>query len=188
MPQDSGKFTELLQQWVKGDKEALGLVAPVVYQELRRLAHFQLKRERADHVLQSTALVNEAFVRLLGGQPVELHNRTHFIAIAARLMRQVLMEYARSRKANKRDGGFRVSFEHVAELPISSDPQLEALDHALDDLSRIDERQAKVVEMRFFGGLTAPEISEVLGISVATVERDWRTARIWLRREMRRME
>jgi RNA polymerase sigma factor (TIGR02999 family) len=186
MPEDSGKVAELLQQWVEGDKDALGQVVPVVYQELRRLAHFQLKTERADHVLQSTALVNEAFLRLLGGQPVELRNRSHFVAVAARLMRQVLMEYGRRRRANKRDGGYRISFEHILDLPINNDAELEALDHALDGLARADERQAQVVEMKFFGGLAEPEVAEVLGISLATVERDWRTARIWLRREMKK--
>lgn len=188
MPEaQSGQVTELLQRWVQGDDKALGVLAPLVYQELQRLAHYHLKSEPADHTLQSTALVNEAFLRLIGGDPVRLQNRGHFIAIASRLMRQILVDYARSRGARKREAGVRIVFDDLDELPVMEDTGLIALDQALDELSRVDERQGKVVEMKFFGGLSAPEISEVLGISLATVERDWRTARIFLRREMTRL-
>jgi RNA polymerase sigma factor (TIGR02999 family) len=183
----SGQVTELLQRWVQGDDKALGVLAPLVYQELQRLAHYHLKSEPADHTLQSTALVNEAFLRLIGGDPVRMQNRGHFIAIASRLMRQILVDYARSRGARKREAGVRIVFDDLDELPGIEDTGLVALDHALDELSRVDERQGKVVEMKFFGGLSASEISEVLGISLATVERDWRTARIFLRREMTRL-
>jgi RNA polymerase sigma factor (TIGR02999 family) len=183
----SGQVTELLQRWVQGDDKALGVLAPLVYQELQRLAHYHLKSEPADHTLQSTALVNEAFLRLIGGDPVRMQNRGHFIAIASRLMRQILVDYARSRGARKREAGVRIVFDDLDELPGMEDTGLVALDHALDELSRVDERQGKVVEMKFFGGLSASEISEVLGISLATVERDWRTARIFLRREMTRL-
>jgi RNA polymerase sigma factor (TIGR02999 family) len=186
MSERSGRVSELLQQWVKGDQEALGEVAPVIYQELRRLAHYHLKSERADHTLQSTALVNEAFMQLLGSQPVQLQNRAHFVAIASRLMRQILVQYARRRQAAKRDGGCRIALEDIADLPVAGDEELLGLDDALDELSRIDDRQGKIVQMKFFGGLSAPDISQVLGISLATVERDWATARIWLRREMRK--
>ena len=186
MSERSGQVSELLQQWIQGDKEALGAVAPVVYQELRRLAHYHLTSERADHTLQSTALVNEAFMQLMGSQPAELQNRAHFIAIASRLMRQILVQYARRRGASKRDGGYRIALEDIAELPIAGDQELVALDDALEELMRIDDRQGKIVQMKFFGGLTAPDISQVLGISLATVEREWATARIWLRREMSR--
>jgi RNA polymerase sigma factor (TIGR02999 family) len=182
----SGHVTELLQQWVAGDEKALGILVPLVYQELRRLAHHHLKSERADHTLQSTALVNEAFLRLNGGNPVQLQNRAHFIAIASRLMRQILVDYARGRQAIKRDGGPRIVFDDLAEIPVAKDAEFVALDQALDELSRLDERQAKIVEMKFFGGLSAQEIADVLGISLATVERKWATARIWLRREMSR--
>ena len=186
MSERSGEISELLQQWVKGDQEALDAVAPVIYQELRRLAHYHLKSERADHTLQSTALVNEAFIQLMGSQPTQLQNRAHFVAIASRLMRQILMQYARSRRANKRDGGYRLALEEIADLPIAGDEELVALDDALNELTRIDDRQGKIVQMKFFGGLSAPDISQVLGISLATVEREWATARIWLRREMSR--
>lgn len=182
----SGHVTELLQQWVAGDEKALGILVPLVYQELRRLAHHHLKSERVDHTLQSTALVNEAFLRLNGGNPVRLQNRAHFIAIASRLMRQILVDYARSRQAIKRDGGPRIVFDDQAEIPVTKDAEFVALDQALGELSRLDERQAKIVEMKFFGGLSAQEIADVLGISLATVERKWATARIWLRREMSR--
>ena len=186
MAEDSSRIAELLQRWVDGDKEALGELAPAVYKELRRLAHNHLKSERADHTLQSTALVNEAFLRLIGGNPFPLKDRGHFVAVASRMMRQILVEYARGRRAQKRDGGNRIALEEIGEIPVGGDNDLMALDGALEALSRIDARQGQIVEMRFFGGLAAAEISEVLGVSVATVERDWSTARIWLRREMRR--
>jgi RNA polymerase sigma factor (TIGR02999 family) len=186
MSERSGQVSELLQQWVKGDEEALGAVAPVIYEELRRLAHYHLRSERGDHTLQSTALVNEAFMQLIGNQPTQLNNRAHFVAIASRLMRQILVQYARTRRANKRDGGLRISLDDIRDLPIAGDQELVALDDALDELTRIDDRQSKIVQMKFFGGLSAQDISEVLGISLATVERDWSTARIWLRREMSR--
>jgi RNA polymerase sigma factor (TIGR02999 family) len=157
---------------------------PLVYKELRRLAQYQLRSERPDHSLQGTALVHEAYLRLLGDQPPGLQNRAHFIAVASRAMRQILVDHARARRANKRDGGARIDYEDLAELPVKGDAELLALDHALEELSRIDERQGKIVEMKFFGGLSAPEISQVLGISRATVDRDWSTARVWLHRQM----
>ncbi len=188
MPEvQTGHVTGLLQQWVRGDDKALGILVPLVYQELHRLAHHHLKSERVDHTLQSTALVNEAFLRLNGGDPVLLQNRGHFIAIASRLMRQILVDYARSRGARKRDGGCRISIEDLGELRGSEENlPIVALDQALDALSKVDERQGRIVEMKFFGGLSAEEIAAVLDISLATVERKWATARIWLRREMKR--
>jgi RNA polymerase sigma factor (TIGR02999 family) len=187
MPEDqSGQVTQLLQHWKQGDEQALRALVPLVYKELRRLAHYHLQAERPDHTLQSTALVHEAFLRMLGGQPVQLENRAHFIAVASRLMRQILVDYARERRASKRDGGCRIDVECLEALPVKSDAELLALDDALDELGRIDERQGKIVEMKFFGGLSAPEISSVLGISRATVDRDWATARVWLHRQMSR--
>ncbi|MGO8974269.1 MAG: ECF-type sigma factor [Steroidobacteraceae bacterium] len=180
----SGQVTELLQRWVKGDDAALGALAPLVFQELRRLAHFHMQSERAGHTLQSTALVNEAFLRLIGGRPVDVQNRNHFVAVASRLMRQVLVDYARSRRANKRDGGCRIDIEALAELPVQDDAELLALDDALQSLGQLDERQARIVEMKFFGGLSAPAIADVMGLSLATVDRDWAIARLWLRRQM----
>jgi RNA polymerase sigma factor (TIGR02999 family) len=181
------QVTELLQQWVSGNEKALGILVPLVYQELRRLAHLHLQSERADHTLQSTALVNEAFLRLNGADPIRLQNRGHFIAIASRAMRQILVDYARSRGARKRDGGCRVAIEDLGELPDGGENvPIIALDQALDALSKVDARQGQIVEMKFFGGLSTQEIADLLDISLATVERKWATARIWLRREMKR--
>ena len=185
MPEDpSVQVSVLLRQWVRGDDKAPCELVPVVYEELRRLAHYYLQSERRGHTLQSTALVNEAFQRLLGSQPAELQNRGHFVAVASRLMRQILVDYARNRQADKRDGGRRIDIEALANLPIRSDAQLLALDDALQELALIDERQAKIVDMKFFGGLSGVEISEVLQLSRATVDRDWATARVWLYRQM----
>jgi len=181
-----GEVTELLRHWTQGDEKALEDLVPLVYKELRRLAHYHLKSERSDHTLQSTALVHEAYLRLIGNQPEHLQNRSHFIAVASRLMRQVLVDYARERRAGKRDGGCRIAFDYLDALPVKGDAELLALDDALNDLSRVDERQGKIVEMKFFGGLSAPEISEVMGLSRATVDRDWATARVWLHRQMSR--
>jgi RNA polymerase sigma factor (TIGR02999 family) len=184
-------FTELLQHWMRGDEGALRILMPLIYGDLRRLAHYHLQSERAGHTLQSTAVVHEAYLRLAGnqpagGRPAALRNRTHFIAFVSRLMRQILVDYARRRQATKRDGGCRVAFEDLASIPVNGDAQLLALSDALDELSRIDERQGRIVEMKFFGGLSAPEISRVLGMSRATVDRDWATARVWLHRQMSR--
>jgi RNA polymerase sigma factor (TIGR02999 family) len=186
VPDDQpGQITVLLQHWRQGDEGALRALVPIVYKELRRLAHYYLRSERPNHTLQSTELVHEAYLRLVGGQ-ADLQNRAHFIAVASRLMRQILVDYARSRGAAKRDGGCRITLDDVDLLPVNGDAELLALDSALSDLSRIDERQGKIVEMKFFGGLSAPEISEALGISRATVDRDWATARVWLHRQMSR--
>ena len=187
MPDDAGgQVTELLHNWKQGDGKALRDLVPLVYKELRRLAHYHLQSERPDHTLQSTALVHEAYIRMMGPQPVQFQNRAHFIAVASRLMRQVLVDYARESRAGKRDGECRIAFEFAEALPVNGDAELLALDDALEQLSRIDERQAKIVEMKFFGGLSAPDISQVLGLSRATVDRDWATARVWLHRQMSR--
>jgi RNA polymerase sigma factor (TIGR02999 family) len=182
-----GQVTALLCHWRQGDQEAVNVLLPLVYKELRRLAHYHMQSERDDHSLQSTALVHEAYLRLIGGQPVELQDRAHFIALASRAMRQILVDYARSRRANKRDGGCRIDYDDLRFLPIQRDSELLALDDSLAELSCIDERQAKIVEMKFFGGLSSPEVSQVLGISRATVDRDWATARVWLHRQMSRV-
>jgi RNA polymerase sigma factor (TIGR02999 family) len=182
----SGEVTRVLRDWRAGDDKALTELLPLVYGELRRVARAQLHRERADHTLQSTALVHEAYIRLLGSEPPDLRNRPHFIAVAARLIRQILVDYARERGAAKRDGGVRIPVEHLEALPIADDAELLALDDALNDLYRTDERQAKIVDMKFFGGLSSPEVCEVLGLSRATVDRDWATARAWLHRQLTR--
>jgi RNA polymerase sigma factor (TIGR02999 family) len=183
-----GDVSQLLNNWAKGDEGALGKLLPLVYNELRRVASHELQRERPDHTLQSTALVHEAYLRLLGSQPAELRNRAHFIAVAARLIRQILVDYARERRAAKRDGGCRVAEEFLDALPVSGDAELIVLNDALEDLYRSDERQGKIVDMKFFGGLSSPEVSEVLGLSRATVDRDWATARAWLHRQIARSE
>lgn len=183
--EDPGQVSELLQHWKEGDPAALRELVPIVYKELRRLAHYYLRSERPDHTLQSTELVHEAYLRLVGAH-ADVQNRAHFIAVASRLMRQILVDYARNRGAAKRDGGCKITFDNMESLAVEvdSEEELLALDHALEELTRIDERQAKIVEMKFFGGLSAPEISEALGISRATVDRDWATARVWLHRQM----
>jgi RNA polymerase sigma factor (TIGR02999 family) len=182
----SHDVTQLLVRWKKGDEQALHDLVPIVYDELRRLAHYHLQSERPDHTLQSTALVHEAYLRLMGNQQVDLQNRTHFMAVASRLMRQVLVDYARTRNAAKRDGGCRVSFDQALALPMESDQDLLALDRALNELARIDERQARIVELKFFGGLSSSSAASALSISRATVDREWAVARLWLHREMRK--
>ena len=179
------RVTELLQGWRSGDTKALDDLLPLVYKELRRLARGQLRRERPDHTLQSAALVNEAYLRLVGMKAPQWESRNHFFAIAATVMRQVLVDYARRRRAGKRgDGIFRVSVSEASEKSPQADVDVIALDEALQALTKIDPRQARVVELRFFGGLSLEEISNALQIGPATVQRDWTAARAWLHREM----
>jgi RNA polymerase sigma factor (TIGR02999 family) len=181
------EVTLLLQGWRKGDREALDALLPLVYKELHRLAHFQLQKERPDHTLQSAALVHEAYLRLIGLNPPQWESRTHFFAIAAQLMREILIDYARRHCAAKRGGGaYKVSLEDAAKLSKQKDVDVIALDEALKALAGIDPRQSRVVELRFFAGLSLQEISEVLEIAPATVQRDWTAARAWLHREISR--
>jgi len=183
----SDGVTLLLQEWRGGDRKALDALLPLVYKELRRIAHAHLRNERPDHTLQSAALVNEAFLRLVGLDTPQWEGRTHFFAIAAQIMRQILVDYARRHRAEKRGGGAcRVSLEDVTEQPRRQDVDVVALDDALTELAKIDERQSRVVELRFFAGLTLDEISVALAIAPATVQRDWTAARAWLHREMSR--
>lgn len=181
----SNAVTQLLVRWKKGDEQALNDLAPIVYKELQRLAHYYLRSERPEHTLESGALVHEAYIRLIGGEPIELQNRDHFFAVASRLMRQILVDYARSRKAAKRDGGFKVSLSNAIDIPMTSDKDLVALDRALEELARVDARQAKIVELKFFGGLSSSSAASVLEISRATVDREWAVARLWLHRYVR---
>lgn len=178
-------MTQLLVRWRKGDEQALHDLIPIVYEELRRLAHHYLRSERPEHTLESAALVHEAYLRLMGGKPVELQNRDHFFGVASRLMRQILVDYARSRKAAKRDGGCKVSLSHAMDLPLTNDEDLVALDRSLEELARIDERQARIVELKFFGGLSSSSAASALNISRATVDREWAVARLWLNRHVR---
>ena len=178
------QITEILGTLGAGDQEALNLLIPLVYDELRRLAHYHLNRERSDHTLQSTALVNEAYLRL-AAQDLHIQNRGHFFAIASQLMRQILVDYARRHRAGKRGAGAcRVTLDEGMALAQIRSLDVVALDEALNGLARLDERQSRIVEMRFFGGLSIDETSVVLGISPATVKRDWETARVWLHREI----
>jgi RNA polymerase sigma factor (TIGR02999 family) len=181
------EVTLLLQGWRSGDRKALDALLPLVYEELRRLAHFQLQRERQDHTLQTAALVHEAYLRLIGLNPPQWESRTHFFAIAAQLMRQILVDYARRHMAAKRGGGaYKLSLQEAAVLSTQKDVDVLLLDDALKALAIIDPRQCKVVELRFFAGLTLEEISEALEIGPATVQRDWTAARAWLHREISR--
>lgn len=175
----------LLQDWRNGDREALDALLPLVYKELRRLAHFQLQKERPDHTLQSAALVHEAYLRLIGLNNPQWESRTHFFAIAAQLMRQILVDYARRHRAAKRGRSVcKLSLEDAKVASRGRDVDLVALDDALNSLAKIDPRQSRVVELRFFAGLSLNEISQAMEIAPATVQRDWTAARAWLYREI----
>jgi RNA polymerase sigma factor (TIGR02999 family) len=159
---------------------------PVVYDELRRIARQQLRAERPDHTLRSTELVHEAYLRLVDQQPSQLENRAHFFAVAAQLMREILVDYARKRRAAKRGHGCKITLDEGLGVAQKQDLDVIALDDALNELGRFDPQQARIVELRFFGGLSIDETSGVLNISPATVKRDWATARAWLYREISR--
>lgn len=177
--------TTLLHAWRAGDQGAFGRLTPLVYDELRRRARHYLRGERPNHTLTPTALVHEVYVRMINVDRVDWHDRTHFLALAARQMRRVLVDSARARRYQKRGGGaIRVTFEEG--LVADRGPNLVVLDDALDALASQDERKARVVELRFFGGLTNEEIAAVLEISTDIVTRDWQMAKLWLRREMKR--
>lgn len=176
--------TALLKDWSGGDGAALERLMPLVYGELRRLAASYLRVERKDHTLQPTALVHEAYLRLVDQRSVNWQNRAHFFGIAARMMRRILVDHARRRQAAKRDAP-ALMIEVFGGAGGERDPELLALDEALSGLEALDARQAKIVELRFFGGLTVEETAQAEGISPATVKREWRTARAWLAREIR---
>lgn len=181
------QVSKLLLGWRVGDREAMDALLPVVYDELRRVAHNHLKNERHNHTLQTTALVHEAYFRLIGQELPEWKNRSHFFAVAAHLMRQILVDYARRHRASKRGSGVcMLTLDDVAAQPQRKDVDVIALNDALNTLAEIDARQSRVVELRFFAGLSLEETSEVMGIGTATVQRDWTTARAWLYREISR--
>jgi RNA polymerase sigma factor (TIGR02999 family) len=181
------EITKLLQGCQGGDRAALDALVPVVYEELRRLARYELRKERPGHTLQSTALVHEAYFRLVGQDLPQWESRTHFFAIAAQLMRQILVDYARRRRASKRgSGACMLLLDDAVALPQGKDIDVIAVDDALKALAEVDPRQSRVVELRFFAGLSLEEISEVMGIATATVQRDWTAARAWLHREISR--
>lgn len=179
------EITKLLKDWANGDSTALEKVIPLVYDELHRLAHQHMRRERAGHVLQTSALINEAYLRLADQPGVLFENRRHFLGIAARLMRQILVDEARSRDSAKRGGGaIQVSLTEASSVVQEQASNVIALDEALKSLERVDARQGEIVELRFFGGLSVEETAEVLKVSPGTVMRDWTFARAWLRNEM----
>ena len=180
------ELTQLLVAWSDGDREALDELLPLVEGELRRLAHRYMSRERHGHTLQTTALVNEAYLRLIDQKQVRWQNRAHFFAIAAQMMRRILINHARDRAAVRRGGASarKVSLDDVAELSNERAAELVALDEALDTLAEIDQRKSRVVELRYFGGLSVEETAVVLGVSPDTVTREWRRAKAFLHREL----
>jgi RNA polymerase sigma factor (TIGR02999 family) len=177
--------SELLIRWKAGDQAALGELVPLLYKELRAIARYHLQKERPGHTLQSAALVHEAYVRLVGQRPFDTENRAHFLAIASRLMRQVLVDYARSHGAAKRGADRRVELDASQVFPQIRSTDVAALDDALNGLAKLDEQQGRIVEMRFFGGLSIEEIAGALDISPSTVKRDWNVAKAWLTRQMK---
>lgn len=179
MSQES--ITQLLDSWSSGDQGAAEKLLPLVYEELRRIATRQLRQERGAHTLQATAIVHEAYLRLIGQEGLQWPSRAHFFAFAAHLIRRILVDYARTRNRAKRGGQYdRVTLAEVADLALEKSPDLVALDEALSSLEKVDPRKASVVELRFFAGLTLEEIAEQLEISTETVGREWRRAKAWL--------
>ena len=180
-------ITRLLRNWGDGDDDALNQLIPLVYDELHRQAHLYLSRERPGHTLQTTGLVHEAYLKLAGEAAGKWETRSHFFAFASRIMRNILVDHARSKHRNKRGGdAMKVSLADVNEIVPENDLDLLALDEALTRLSAVDEQQVKVVELRYFGGLSLEETAEALNVSRATVARDWNVARAWLHRELTR--
>lgn len=180
----AGEVTQLLTAWSAGETQADERLFAIIYDELRKLSAYHRRREASHHSLQTTALVHEAYLRLAGQQRVSWKNRGHFFAVAAQAMRRVLVDHARRRKAAKRGRGLEASPLDSVALAMESSVDLVDLDIALDRLARLDPREAQVVELRFFAGLTMPEVAQALGVSRATVEREWAAARAWLRREL----
>jgi RNA polymerase sigma factor (TIGR02999 family) len=181
VPTPPQQVTQLLQRWQGGDKDALEQLLPLIYNELRRLARRHLRRERADHTLAATGLVHEVYLRLAGGADWQWQNRVHFYAVSAQLMRRVLVDHARSRNAAKRGGSvIKVSLDEARDPAIESADDLVALDDALKELEKLDPRKSRIVDLRFFGGLTLEETAEVLGVSTPTVVKETRLARAWL--------
>jgi RNA polymerase sigma factor (TIGR02999 family) len=183
---DTSEVSSLLVAWSEGDQSALDRLTPIVYGELRRLAGRYMRNERAGHTLQSTALVHEAYTRLVDYKRMQWQSRAHFFAVAAQLMRRILVEHARSRSVKRGAGVRHISLEEAPFIAAAGagDPDLVALDDAMNDLARLDPRKMQVVEMRYFGGLSVEETAEVLKVSTVTVKRDWRIARTWLYREL----
>jgi RNA polymerase sigma-70 factor, ECF subfamily len=185
MNPSSQSVTQLLLDWRNGDQTALDRLMPLVYEELRRIAAHYMRNERQGHTLQTSALVNEAYLRLVDHENIEWQNRAHFFGVAAQAIRRILVDYARTRNYQKRGGGARqVSLDEAATVAEEHEAEMIELDDALNELARIDERKCHVVELRYFGGLSVEETAEALGVSIQTVGRDWNTAKAWLLREM----
>jgi RNA polymerase sigma factor (TIGR02999 family) len=185
MNPSSKSVSQLLHDWRNGDQTALERLMPLVYEELRRIAGHYMRNERQGHTLQTSALVNEAYMRLVDHENIEWANRAHFFSVAAQAMRRVLVDYARSRNYQKRGGEARkVALDEAAMVTEEDAAEMIALDDALDTLAKIDERKCRVVELRYFGGLSVEETAEALGVSIQTVGRDWSSAKAWLLREM----
>ena len=185
MPENQKEITELLIAWNEGQQEALERLLPVVYDELRKLARSYLRRERSDHTLQATALVHEAYLRLIDQQGVNWKNRAHFFGIASQMMRRILVNHALARNSEKRGGDYnKLTLDEAVDYAKRRDIDLIALDDALKELEKLDPQQSRVVELRFFGGLSIEETAEVLNLSAATVKRDWATAKLWLQRQI----
>jgi RNA polymerase sigma factor (TIGR02999 family) len=183
---DSGDVTALLIRWGQGDRSVLEHLTPIIYADLLRVARQRLSREYGDCTLEPTALVHEAYLRLVGQKNLQAENRAHFYAIAANTMRRVLIEHARKRAAQKRGGGQRITLHTGMDVAQDRAPDVVTLDDALTQLSEVDARKSQAIELKFFGGLSNEEISQVLGVSVATVGRELRLGQAWLRREMSR--
>jgi RNA polymerase sigma-70 factor, ECF subfamily len=181
---ETGRISQLLLQWTGGDLQAREDLVPLVYQELRRRAAAYLRRERRDHTLQPTALVNEAYVRLMGQERVTWINRAQFFGVAAQAMRRILVDHARERQAAKRPGGIRVTLDEGMRSVPPIDCEVLMLDSALQELALIDQRQAQIVEMKYFGGLSEDEVAAILSLSRATITREWQSARAWLYRRL----
>jgi RNA polymerase sigma factor (TIGR02999 family) len=185
-PASPKQVTELLANWGKCDRELLEAVLPLVYEDLKRLANYHLRQHRPNHTLQCTALVNEAYLRLADYKSVHIENRAHFLGIAAQLMRWILVDYERNRRAAKRGGGAtKLTLDTNVASPKSADLDLLALDEALDRLAKLDSQQSQIIELRYFGGLSIEDTAEFLGISPATVKRSFASARAWLLRDIR---
>jgi RNA polymerase sigma-70 factor, ECF subfamily len=189
MPALPQEITQLLANWSQGDKAALDQLVPLVYPELRRLAKRHMNREDPAHTLQTSALINEAYLKLVDQQNVKWQNRAHFFAVAAQVMRHILVDHARTRNYAKRGGGaLKLPLDEAAALTEQRAAQLIALDDALSDLSALDGRKSQIIELRFFGGLSLEETAEVMKISPSTVQREWRAAKAWLHHAMSKMD
>lgn len=185
MPSSSETITDLLIRWRRGDKAAFDSLMPLVYKDLHRMARYYMRRRRPGDTLQTSALINEAYLRLLDYKNMGWQNRAHFFAVAAQAMRRILVDHARTRNAAKRDGGaLKVSLDQAADVGEQRSEELIALDDALKELARFDARKNRIVELRYFGGLSVEETAEVLEVSPVTVKREWRAAKLWLLRAL----